>query len=193
MRRFVPTLLAGVALLALPATTIAKTTYHHHVRANRATPPALSISVLSSRADLVSGGDALLAIGGVDSRSGLHVTVGGADQSSAFSTGSDGRIEGVVTGLGMGANRVVASAPGRTAAQITLTNHPIGGPVFSGPQIQPWQCQAGALDKQCDAKPTFSYFYKPAVGTPGASAAGSSVASSFQPYDPNNPPSDSQI
>src|SRR5207253_8305881 len=68
-----------------------------------------------SRADLVSGGDALVALGNVDSTDGLKVTVGGDDQTSAFSRGSDGRIEGVVTGLKLGANRLVADAPGRSA------------------------------------------------------------------------------
>ena len=33
-----------------------------------------------------------------------------------------------------------------------MTNHPIGGPVFAGPQIQPWTCQAGAKDAKCDQR-----------------------------------------
>src|SRR3954453_1506943 len=88
---------------------------------------------------------------------------------------------------------MVASAPGRTASQITLVNHPICGPVFSGQQILPWKCQDGALDKQCDAKPDIEYFYMPSSGGGDVSVAGSSAASSFQPYDPTNPPSDDQI
>jgi hypothetical protein len=144
-------------------------------------PKALTISVLSSRADLVSGGDALLAIGGVDRMKGLKVTVGGVDQSRAFGRGTDGRIEGTVTGLKLGDNRVVARAPKRTAGQITLVNHPIGGPVFSGPQIQPWKCQAGALDKQCNAAPKFTYSYAPAGST------------ELVDYDEKNPPPASAI
>src|SRR5436853_3159183 len=180
MRTLRLSILATIALAALPSAATATTRRHaKHVR--RQAPSALTIDALSSRADLVSGGDALLAIGGAGSADGLRVTVNGADQSSAFSTGSDGRVEGVVTGLALGANRVVAAAPGRTPAQLTLVNHPIGGPVFTGPQIQPWKCQDGALDKQCNAKPTFTWSYKPSSG------------GDFQDYDPNNPPDDSQI
>ena len=180
MRTLRLTTLATIALVALPSAATA-TTEKHHRSARRAAAPALTIDVLSSRADLVSGGDALLAIGGVDNAGGLRVTVNGADQSSAFSTGSDGRIEGVVTGLANGDNRVIATAPGRTGAQLTLANHPIGGPVFSGPQIQPWKCQDGAQDKQCNTKPEITYSYAPSNG------------GDFQDYDPDNPPDDSQI
>src|SRR5437773_12182094 len=128
-----PFVLAGVAstltLVAVPGAAPAATTHHPRARTHRtAPPPALSISVLSSRADLVSGGDALVAIGGVTGTEDLGVTVAGNDQSSAFGLGPDGKVEGVVTGLALGDNRVIARAPGRTAAQITLVNHPIGGP-----------------------------------------------------------------
>ena len=41
----------------------------------------ITISVLSGRADLVSGGDALVRIGGVSSTKGLKVTVGGANRT----------------------------------------------------------------------------------------------------------------
>ena len=42
-------------------------------------------------------------------------------------------------------------------AQITITNHPIGGPVFAGPQIQPWTCEAGATDAQCNLPTAYAY------------------------------------
>src|SRR3954447_19985219 len=194
MRTTRVTIIAIVALAALPSAAGASTAKHRHrARAHRVAPSALTIDVVSSRADLVSGGDALLAIGGVDSTDGLRVTVGGKDFSGAFGTGPDGRIEGVVDGLALGDNRVVASAPGHTASQITLVDHPIGGPVFTGPQILPWKCQDGALDKQCNAKPDIEYSYMPSSGGGDVSIAGSSAASSFQPYDPDDPPSDDQI
>jgi Tannase-like family of unknown function (DUF6351) len=166
MRTLKLTILFAVVLAVLPAAASAKAK----------SPKPLTISVLSSRADLVSGGDALLAIGGVTSADGLRVTAGGADRSSAFAVGTDGRVEGVLTGLALGDNRVVASAPGRAPAEITLVNHPIGGPVFSGPQIKPWNCQDGAVDDQCNAKTTYSYSYRQA-GT-----------NQFADYDPDNPP-----
>src|SRR3954468_7212382 len=145
-----------------------------------ATRPRITIKVLSGRPDLVSGGSALVAIGGITSTAGLKVTAAGADHSTAFGIGPDGRGEGLVDGLRLGGNTVIARTP-RGAAKLTLTNHPIGGPVLSGPQIQPWTCQDGAADKQCNAKSVIAYQYMP------------QVAGSFQDYDPENPPPDSQI
>jgi hypothetical protein len=70
-----------------------------------------------------------------------------------------------------------------------VTDHSIGGPVLAGPQIQPWACQKGASDPQCDASPTFVYSYLPdaTVGA-GFSASGVASANTLQPYDPANPP-----
>ena len=152
----------------------------------------ITISVLSSRADLVSGGSALLRIGGVKTARGLKVIVGRKSYSKRFAKGTDGYVEGLVR-LGVGRAKVVARTATR-AATITLTGHRNGGPVFTGPQIQPWTCQAGAKDKQCNAAPVVTYKYLPAGVPPaGLSAAGSSVASPLQTYDPKSPPADSQI
>ena len=52
--------------------------------------------------------------------------------------------------------------------------------MFTGPQVQPWTCQPGARDKQCDQPPTYAFFYK----------STSATKSGFQPYDPQHPPSD---
>jgi len=73
---------------------------------------------------------------------------------------------------------VRAVLPDGRGARITLTDAPLGGPVFSGPQIQPWTCSAGARDAKCNRPPTYAYVYK--------STAGGSLRS----YDPKNPPSD---
>ena len=109
----------------------------------------ITISVLSGRADLVSGGDALVRIGGVSSTQGLKVTVGGTDHTSAFAKRADGTVVGLVRGLKLGRSTIIARA-GDRAAQLTVTNHPNGGPVFSGPQLKPWKCQATATDAQCN-------------------------------------------
>jgi hypothetical protein len=60
---------------------------------------------------------------------------------------------------------------------VTITNHPNGGPVFSGPQVQPWVCQSGAQDAQCNQPASYQFRYK-------------STGGSFGNYDPSNPPSD---
>ena len=141
-----------------------------------ATP--ITISVLSTRADLVSGGDALVRIGGVRSTKGLHVTVRGKNRSKAFAKVADGTVIGLVTHLKLGKN-VIVTTVGRRAAKLVVTNHPKGGPVFSGPQLQPWKCRSTAKDAQCNEPATFTYLYKSTDGSSG-----------FKSYDPKNPPSD---
>ena len=62
----------------------------------------------------------------------------------------NGRFQGLVTGLALGDNVLTARITGGPGARITLTNHPNGGPVFSGPQVQPWVCQETAVDEPPD-------------------------------------------
>jgi hypothetical protein len=149
-------------------------------------PGNLHIEVLSNRADLVSGGQALVQVvlpAGVNP-SKARLAVGGRDVTSAFAVRPDGRFEGLVGGLVVGQNELTAQLPDGRGARITITDHPTGGPVFAGPQVQPWLCQtqaAGlgpATDAQCDAPTHYSYMYK------------SSGSGQFQAYDPSNPPPD---
>ncbi|MEO8936674.1 MAG: DUF6351 family protein [Burkholderiaceae bacterium] len=153
-------------------------------------PP--TISVLSNRADLVSGGDVLLEVAlpaGV-AVSALTVNAGGRDVTSQFAArpSSNGRIIGLVTGLATGNNVVTASAMG-SSSTLTINNHPIGGPVYSGAQIQPWVCATpnptavsgntpasnasglttSATDAQCNIATEFKLFYR--TTTAGCSAA----------------------
>jgi hypothetical protein len=103
-----------------------------------------TITVLSGPADQVSGGDALVSIDLPDAVTAAQtrVTLDGADISAAFADQGDGTVLGLVTGLADGANTlaVEATAGGRHPAELTLVNHPIGGPIFSGPQQQPFVC-----------------------------------------------------
>ena len=152
----------------------------------------VSIDVLSNRADLVSGGDALVRVRPADAT----VTVGDRDVTPVF--GADG--VGLVTGLRVGPNVVTASLPDGRGARITITNHPIGGPVFTGPQVQPWVCNTQnppansgtsptvvpvglgpAQDAQCNTPPAISYVYK------------SVSMGDFETYDPKSPPAASDI
>jgi len=57
------------------------------------------ITVLSSRPELISGGNALVAVGGDGA-----VTLNGADVTAAFKSASGGRRIGLVEGLKLGAN-----------------------------------------------------------------------------------------
>jgi len=144
-----------------------------------AAKPSLAIEVLSNRADLVSAGDVLVEVKIPTGVSAANVRVfdDGRDVTSAFAVRSNGRFEGLVTGLSLGQNVLTATAKGARQARVVVTNHPNGGPVFSGPQVQPWVCQSTAVDAQCNQPPTYEYRYKTTGG-------------SFADYDPDNPPSD---
>ena len=153
------------------------------VGAVAATPEIL---VLSNRADLISGGDALIEIKWPQGANPAtaSVTLNGTPLTTSFGIRPNGRYMGLVTGLRDGANILLARYSGG-AAQITITNHPIGGPVISGPQVQPWVCQTAgtaagagrggpgggrggvpgpslgpAVDAQCNAPTVFFYVYK---------------------------------
>jgi hypothetical protein len=167
-RRIVGAVIGAAASLALTAPL-----------ANAAT----SIEVLSNRADLISGGDALVAVdlpAGTDP-SAVTVTRNGDDVTSDFAPRPNGRFEGLLDGLVNGANTVAATVSGQGGAKITITNHLNGGPVLDGPQVQPWVCQSTAQDKQCNQPATYAYQYK------------SSVTGQFRAYDPKNPPADVAI
>ena len=149
------------------------------------TPVQVQLQTLSTRADMVSGGSALVEIKmpSGTSTSALNVTVGSADVTSAFKqTRSDGRTVGLVTGLANGVNtlKVTATDNSFRGASLTLTNHPIGGPVLLSTQVMPWVCAtpvpidptastAGtnasglsttAIDAQCDIKTETRLFYR---------------------------------
>src|SRR5689334_8853355 len=135
---------------------------------SRAAP--LPIRTLGVRADLVSGGEALLAIGHAGDRlPGVRVTLDGRDVTRAFAHRPDGRFEGVVRGIHNGRNRLRAAVRGR-GTELTIVGHPRGGPVFAGPQIEPWECPG------CHAGPQYDYFYWPA-GVPVTDEEGSQQGS----------------
>lgn len=159
------------------------------IPARAASLGTIEIKTLSGRADLVSGGSALLQIVMPPGAHDLRVIGPKGDVTADFALGPDGKLEGLVDGLALGPNAVKATAAGARGAQLTLTNHPIGGPVLAGPQILPWACQAGALDAQCNAPTTYEFRYVPVgMSQVQAGAAGFGGVSPFQPYDPDNPP-----
>ena len=149
------------------------------------------IVVLSNRADLISGGDALVQINlppSVDPTRGVKVALNGTLINDMFAVRPDGRYQGLVTGLNNGDNLLTVRTP-QGGAKITITNHPIGGPVFSGAQVQPWICatptpvaESGntpasnasglttvAFDSQCNIATEYKLFYR--TTTPGCSTA----------------------
>jgi hypothetical protein len=149
----------------------------------------IEIHVLSNRADLISGGSALIevVVDGTFAPSSLRVDLDGQEVTDAFAVRADGRFYGLVEGLRDGINTLTARVAGGQGARIVSTNHPKGGPVFSGAQVQPWICQTTnspslgpAIDAQCNAPTAYRYLYR-------------NTAGQFASYDPANPPPASSI
>src|SRR3954470_17734506 len=148
-------------LLALPIALVAGTLTGVSL-ASTAHQTPVAIKTLSVRADLVSGGHVLTEVvlpRGVRASS-VRVSLNGHDITRQFALRANHRYEGLLSGLRLGANSVVARVHGGHGARLTVANHRIGGPAFSGPQIQPWACQSTAKDKQCNQAPSYSYFYE---------------------------------
>ena len=154
---------------------------------NSEPPPTvapLSMSTLSSRPDMVTGNDALVEVAvpmGV-AAADVKVALGSTDVTSAFKASADGRaVRGLVAGLAVGANKLVArTADGKAYGELALKNHPLTGPVFSGPQKSPYECRSvesglGApADANCSVATTYDWFYFDATGArkPLANPAG---------------------
>jgi hypothetical protein len=105
------------------------------------------IRTLSNRADLISGGDALVEVGVPPTAPLQHVRLylNGRDVTASFRTDATARVmRGLLTGLVDGPNEFLADSngqgKGRPRAALTITNHAIGGPVLLGSQTQPWIC-----------------------------------------------------
>jgi Tannase-like family of unknown function (DUF6351) len=131
----------------------------------------VDVSVLSSKADQVSGGDALIE---VEARrrdlDDLRVLRNGADVTAALER-DGGALVGVVDGLRVGTNRITVWRRWREVASERLVNHPIEGPIFSGPHQRPFVCktiQAGLGEPLVDNQDGDGF----RVLTPGGATAG---------------------
>jgi len=146
------------------------------------------VRTLSNRADMISGGDVLaeVVLKSGQEAARVKVALNGADVTGSFAIRSDGRFKALLTGLRSGDNELAATYSDGPGIALTVTNHSIGGPIFSGPQITPWICETGSFglgpstDAQCNAPTQVRYVYK---STDPAKV-------NFLPYDLNNRPTD---
>ena len=134
----------------------------------------LAVSVVSSRQDMVTGGDALLLVDLREHDSEqVSVTVNGSDVAAMFRETHDGQFVGLVTGLEYGVNDVVVAVDSDTVSQaLRLVNHSAAGPVFSGPHEQPFICETetfelvsgetldDSLDQDCSIVRRVDYAYR---------------------------------
>lgn len=116
---------------------------------SQAAPDVLVVEVLSSAPDQVSGGDALVEVSAPPAvpLNQLRVHLNDLDVTSAFDGTTEGTLVGLVTGLEEGSNTLTASvSPAvsrrmhRPPVSVELINHSSQGPIFSGPQQQPFVC-----------------------------------------------------
>ena len=194
----------------------------------KATAPALELRTLSTRPEFVTGGDVLVQLTGPATLTAKNLTVrlNGKDVSAAFkpvpsraegpATDPKGFV-GLLTGLQVGSNAVSASMRGNKAvAQLTITTHPLTGPVRSSPHQTPFACETQSVglgaptDADCSAPTKVEYFYRTnsvPAGTPeqggdlaaadnangfaGAGGGGrggrGAAVNPFKPFDPNGP------
>jgi Tannase-like family of unknown function (DUF6351) len=131
------------------------------------------VTVSNPRPELVSGGEVLVRVdvGRGVNPSGVRITLDGKDVTSSFHLQSDGSLLGLVTGLSIGRNRLVASAGRWLESSLDVIDHSINGPVFSGKQQLPFLCQttafglAASTSPDCFAPTVVSYEYKNTAGT----------------------------
>jgi hypothetical protein len=135
-----------------------------------------AIESLSAKPSYVTGGDVLVAIDVPRSVSlnRVEVDLNGQDVTDAFSASADDprRLVGLVEGLRLGSNELTASEDrsggrDREFGDLRLRNHPVSGPLFSGPYQTPFICRttASGLDAPtdpvtCSAPTRVSWFYR---------------------------------
>ena len=110
---------------------------------------SVQLSVLSSAPQFVSGGDARIHVRAPRGlRDKLELRLNGRPVDIALEEVADG-LEGVVSGLRLGDNRLeVKHRHAHVRDGITLTNWPITGPMFTGPQQTPFVCTATQFNLQ---------------------------------------------
>ena len=140
--------------------------------------------------NLVSGGDVLVALVVPDfvPLDQVRVDLNGNDITSAFQVQPvTGQLTGLVTGLDLGDNNLSVRG-GKLVSSVTLVNHSITGPLFSGPHQTPFVCETSTselpvtggtlgppLDADCSIATRVDYIYR-------------STSATFKPYDPEMPP-----
>ena len=176
---------AGAALVVAPAAM--------------ASGDKIELSVVSSPAAYVSGGDARIeiAVPAGTSFGEVDVTLNGVDVRSLFGPDPEGnhQLEGVVTGLPLGESLLIAKdgRGNQHRDKLKLVNNPLQGPIFSGPHQVPFVCatsgNAGGMglppiaqSPTCETPTVVSYVYRP-----------TSNPTTLVPYDPASPPAASAI
>ncbi|HEV2964746.1 MAG TPA: DUF6351 family protein [Candidatus Angelobacter sp.] len=135
---------------------------------------SLEIKILSSRPDMVSGGDALVMVKAPAGTELGQVTLllNGKDVSNLLKSDAEtGGFRALVGGMAEGKNTLRATTKRGLDTSLTITNYPIAGPILSGPHLSPYECRTvesglgEPLDSDCSATPKTEYFYRASSNT----------------------------
>jgi hypothetical protein len=158
------------------------------------------LEAVSARPDMVSGGDVLVRLK-PPAQTHWSARLDGRDVTASFHPAEESTDElGLLSGLGVGRHLLTLEVSGQIRSSLEVMNHPLAGPIFSGPHQEPFLCQTEASglgpaeDADCTARTLVQYYYKstrplaPASTTSEPSAG--ALAPGFMPYDPASPPAD---
>lgn len=128
--------------------------------------PELGLRTISSRPDVVSGGDSLVEVA-IPDGTVWKVTRDGHDITPLFRRPEkSARYVALVDGLTPGKHTLDLRAGAQRHLQLDLHAYPLSGPIFTGPHQVPFICQTVAnglsapLDKDCYAERVIRYYYK---------------------------------
>jgi len=163
--------------------------------AAKAGPGKIEVKVLSSRYDLVSGGNALVEVKASEGAraSDLRITLNGRQLVTPLKFDQPSNtLRGLVTGLDNGGNWLQATGPSGYTVSQPLINHPITGPILSGPHMTPYECRTAEsglgepTDANCSAPTRYDWFYRSTQAAAGGEAPGQ--GSQFKPLaNPKGP------
>jgi hypothetical protein len=130
----------------------------------------IELAVVSSLPWTVTGEDTRIEVRGLQADDQLKVDRDGTDVTSSLGSAASG----VIRGLRVGVNHITATATSPTAgtrrATLDVTDHPITGPVISGPHQTPFVCETEAnglgkaLDADCSVHPTVEWYARSVSG-----------------------------
>ena len=161
--------LAAGSLIAAPALSQSAETKP----AAAAAQGKIEVKILSSRYDLASGGDALVEIKASEGAraSDLQLSLNGRDLVTPLKVDqASNSLRGLVKGLDKGANWLQVRTPTGYSFSQPIVNHPITGPILSGPHMKPYECRTKEsglgepTDANCSAPTKVEWFYKSTSG-----------------------------
>jgi hypothetical protein len=184
-------LIAAAAVSAIPVATVALSSAQERSGDGR-----LTVTIVSSRADMITGGDALVRATGAAAQSQLTWELNGKpvtlSKAARVGEGVAGvhheqrAVVGLLTGVPVGKSTLKVKSA-QSSVTLELVNYPVTGPVFSGPHQHPFVCQTESwklgppLDENCSAPTKIEWQYKSTAPVAGRGQ------SAFRSYDPSTP------